>query len=289
LPLAATALLVAVAGALLRRRDFGAGLVASRPGRAEAAPALRNAYALSWRLQRGSLLGWAVGLGLLGVAYGSIGDSIEQYIEDNPEIAEFLTGGGADIVNGYLALTTALSALIVAAYGVASALRLRADETAGLAEPVLATATSRLTWLAGHLSVTLVGSALVLLAFGLGQGAAYGVTVSDAGQVLRMAGVALAYLPAVWLIIAVVVLAFGWLPRPAAVLGWVTVGYCAVVTLFGDSFDLPGWSQRASPFAHTPQVPLADLTFVPLIVIGLLAAAALAAGYAGLRRRDVGY
>ncbi|HYN92637.1 MAG TPA: ABC transporter permease [Pilimelia sp.] len=289
LPLAASALLTTAAVALLQHRDFGAGLVPSRPGRAQAAASLRNAYALAWRLQRGSLIGWAAGLGLLGVAYGSIADTIEQFIRDNPEIAEFLPGGAADVVDAYLALTVGMAALIAAAYGVASALRIRAEETSGRAEPVLATATSRLTWLAGHLSVALVGTALVLLAFGLGEGAAYGLIISDAGQVPRLAGVALTYLPAVWLVIAVVVVALGWAPRPSAALGWVTVGYCAVVTLFADSFGLPEWVQRASPFAHTPQVPLADLALTPLIVIVGLAAAAMGAGYAGLRRRDVGY
>jgi ABC-2 type transport system permease protein len=289
LPLLVSVLLVTAAVALLRRRDFGAGLVPPRPGRARAARSLRNAYALAWRLQRGSLAGWAVGLGLLGVAYGSIGNSMEQYVQDNPEIAQFLPGGAADVADAYLALTVGLSALIAGAYGVTSALRMRAEETSGLAEPVLATATSRLTWLGGHLSVSLAGSALVLLTFGVGEGTAYGLTVSDAGQVPRLAGVALAYLPAVWLIIAVVVLALGWVPRPSAVLGWVAVGYCVVVALFADSLDLPGWVQRASPFAHTPQVPLADLAMTPLIVIILLAAVAMAAGYAGLRRRDVGY
>jgi ABC-2 type transport system permease protein len=288
-PLAASALLVAAAGALLRRRDFGAGLVPTRPGRAQASRSLRNAYALAWRLQRGSLLGWAVGLGLLGVAYGSIGETMEQYIADNPEVAEFLPGGAADIVDAYLALTVGTAALIVAAYGVSSALRIRAEETSGRAEPVLATATSRLSWLAGNLSVTLVGSAVVLLALGVGEGAAYGLTVSDAGQVPRLAGVALAHLPAVWLIVAAVVLALGWAPRPSAALGWVAVGYCAVIALFAESFNLPGWVQRASPFAHTPQVPLADLALTPLFVIIVLAAAAMGAGYAGLRRRDVGY
>ncbi|HEX8344911.1 MAG TPA: ABC transporter permease [Actinoplanes sp.] len=289
LPLGASALLVAAAVALSRRRDFGAGLVPPRPGRARAAWSLRNAYALAWRLQRGSLAGWAVGLGLLGVAYGSIGNTIEQYIRDNPQVAEFLPGGAADVVDAYLALTAGMSALIAAAYGVSSALRARTEETSGRAEPVLATATSRLTWLAGHLSVALAGSALVLLAFGVGEGAAYGVTVSDAGQVPRLAGAALTYLPAVWLVIAVVVLTLGWAPRPSAALGWGAVGYCAVVTLFGDSFDLPGWARRASPFAHTPQVPLADLALTPLIVIVGLAVVAMGAGYAGLRRRDVGY
>ncbi|HET9516390.1 MAG TPA: ABC transporter permease [Actinoplanes sp.] len=288
LSLTTAALLVAVAVTLLRHRDFGAGLVAPRLGRARAGRSLRNAYALAWRLQRSHLIGWSAGLGLLGVAYGSLGNTIEQYVRDNPQVAEFLPGGAADIVDAYLALTVGSAALIAAAYGVSSVLRIRGEETAGRAEPVLATATGRLTWLAGQLSVSLTGAAVVLLVLGLGEGAAYGMTVSDAGQVPRLAGVALAYLPAVWLLIAVVVLAFGWLPRHCTLVGWTVVGYCAVVTLFADSFDLPGWARRGSPFGHTPQIPLADLALTPLIAMTVLAAAAITAGYAGLRRRDIG-
>jgi ABC-2 type transport system permease protein len=112
--------------------------------------------------------------------------------------------------------------------------------------------------------------------------------VDDPGQIPRVIGVALTYVPAVWLVVAVVVLAVGWSPRPAAALGWTAVGYCVVVALFADSFDLPGWVRRASPFAHTPQVPLDDLRVTPLAVAGLVAAALIAAGYAGLRRRDIG-
>jgi ABC-2 type transport system permease protein len=289
LALTASVLLVSAAVALLDRRDFGAGPVPPRPGRPTASPALSNAVGLAWRLQRTALIGWVAGLTLLGVAYGSIGNSIEQYVTDNPEITQFLPGGAASVLDSYLALTVGMSALIASAYGVTSALRLRAEETSGHAEPVLATATSRLAWLAGHLSVALAGTALALLAIGLGEGTAYALTVSDASQVPRLIGVALTYLPAVWLIVAVVVLAVGWLPRPAAVLAWVAVGYCAVVLLFADSFDLPGWAQRASPFAHTPRVPLEALTATPLIVVSAIAMALLAAGYAGLRRRDIGY
>ncbi|WP_127508573.1 ABC transporter permease [Actinoplanes solisilvae] len=288
LPLTTSALLVVLAAALLARRDFGAGLVPSRAGRATASPALGNAFGLAWRLQRPALVGWVAGLMLLGAAYGSVGNSIEQYVEDNPEIAQFLAGGAQSVVDSYLALTVSLSALIASAYGVTSVLRLRVEETSGRAEPVLATRTSRLVWLASHTVVALAGSALAMLAIGTGEGLAYALTVSDLGQVPRLIGVAFAYLPAVWLIIAVTVLAVGWLPEAAAPIAWTTVGYCAVVGLFADSFDLPGWTQRASPFAQTPRVPLDTLTVAPLLIIGMIAAASAVTGYAGLRRRDFG-
>jgi len=289
LSLGVAGLLGVAALVLLARRDFGAGLVPARPGRATASAVLGNVSGLAWRQQRGALAGWAAGLGLLGIAYGSIGDSIAQYVRDNPNVAQFLPGGAADVVDSYLALTAGLSALLAAAYGVTSVLRIRAEETSGRADAVLATSTSRWTWLAGQLSVALAGTGLTLIAFGLGEGAAYGAAVSDPGQVPRLIGVALAYLPAVWLIVGATVLAVGWAPRPAAAVAWVVIAYCTVVAVFADSFDLPGWSRRASPFVHTPRVPFDDVAVTPLLVLSLLAAALIAAGYAGLRRRDIGY
>jgi ABC-2 type transport system permease protein len=289
IPAAVAALSVVVAMALLDRRDFGAGLVRPRPGRATASGALRSPFGLAWRLQRGTLIGWASGLFLLGVAYGSLGDAMEQYVQDNPEVADLLPGGAADIVNAYLALTTMVLALTTTAYGVIATLRARGEETSGRAEPVLATATSRAAWLGSHLAVAAAGSTLVLVAAGLGQGIAYAMTVSDAGQVPRMVGVALTYLPAVLLVASVAVLSIGWLPSAAAVIAWTAVAYCAVIGLFADSFNLPEWLQRGSPFAHTPQAPLDTVGATPLLILGIVTAALAASGYAGLRQRDLGY
>jgi ABC-2 type transport system permease protein len=127
----------------------------------------------------------------------------------------------------------------------------------------------------------------VLVAAGFGQGLAYGLSISDAGQIPRLIGVALVYLPAVWLVIALAVVGFGWLPRIAAALAWTAVGYCAVVALFGDSFDLPAWFQQASPFTHTPEAPLEAVTAAPLLIIGAIVVLLLAGGLAGFRRRDL--
>jgi ABC-2 type transport system permease protein len=176
------ALLITAAVALVDRRDFAAGLFPPRPGRARASPALGSPVGLAWRLQRGSVLGWAIGLLLLGAAYGSFADSFDDFVADYPEIAEYL-GGAGNVVNSGLALTVLICALMAAAFGVASAMRVRAEETSGRAEPVLTTATSRSAWLASHLSVALVGSTVVLVAAGLGQGLAYGMSISDAGQI----------------------------------------------------------------------------------------------------------
>ena len=40
---------------------------------------------------------------------------------------------------------------------------------------------------------------------------------------------------------------------------------------------------------HTPQVPLEEIAATPVVAIGAIAALLIAAGFAGLGRRDIGY
>ena len=60
--------------AVFQRRDIGSGVLAARPGPDRAGPGLRGPFGLAWNLQRASVVGWAAGLFLMGLAYGSIGD-----------------------------------------------------------------------------------------------------------------------------------------------------------------------------------------------------------------------
>ena len=62
LHIATTAVLVAVAYRLLARRDVGAGMLAERPGPPSAGALLHGVFGLAWRLNRGSLILWTVGL-----------------------------------------------------------------------------------------------------------------------------------------------------------------------------------------------------------------------------------
>jgi ABC-2 type transport system permease protein len=287
LPLVISAALVAVAVALLDRRDVGAGLVAARPGPATASRVLGTPLGLAVRLQRGPLIGWGIGLLVNGIAYGSFAESIEQFIVDNPDIAEIF-GGASGIVDGYLGFTTMALALLAGAYGISAALRARSEETSGRAEPVLATRTSRGSWLASHTAVALGGSVLVLAAGGLGQGIAYAAVTSNGGQVARMVGVAMVFAPAMCALVALAVLGFGLLPRAAAAVAWALFGACAFIEVFGDLVHLPNWVRQLSPFTHTPLAPAEPVTVLPLAAITAVVIVLLVGGFGGLRRRDFG-
>ncbi len=56
-----TGLVTAVAYAAFDRRDFGAGLWPTRPGPQRAGRGLRSSLGLSWRMQRGAVVGWITG------------------------------------------------------------------------------------------------------------------------------------------------------------------------------------------------------------------------------------
>lgn len=287
LPVGLFAATIVAAVALLDRRDLGAGLLASRPGRPRASWLLSSPRGLAWRLHRGSLAGWSAGLLLLGIAYGSFGDTMEEFVTDNPEIAEFLPGGAESIVDSYFAVTLALGAILAAAYGVAAVLRAHGEETSGRVEPLLATATSRWAWLGSHVAVAMLGSALLVALSGFGNGVAYGAMIGEWDPVLRLTGQSLVYVPAVWVVVGVAAAAVGLAPRAASAISWVVVAYVAVVAFFGESFDLPGWALDASPLHWTPQVPLEDVAAVPVMVLTAVAAGLVTAGLVGVRRRDL--
>ena len=88
--------------AVFARRDLGAGVFAARPGPARAGRRLGSSVGLSWRLQRGSVVGWSLGLVLTGLAYGSIGDDVGDLIGDSEVSQDMFLQGVDDLVDGVL-------------------------------------------------------------------------------------------------------------------------------------------------------------------------------------------
>ncbi|MDH3006511.1 ABC transporter permease [Gordonia alkanivorans] len=288
LPLVAGTLTIAAAVAVSEHRDFGAGIFGNRAGRAEASWLLHTTTGLAWRLHRGSIAAWATGVFVLSAAYGSFGDAITDFMENNPQIAEFLPGGAEDAVDAYLALTLTIAALMSAGYGVNSALRARREETADRAESLVAANTNRLYWFGGHITMALVGSAAVLAAGAVGEGLAYGLTIGDPGQIPRLLAAAAVYVPAVWLILAVAVAGIGFVPRAAEILAWTYFAYCLVAEILAESFNLPEWTRAASPFQHLPQAPLDSVGAGGILGVTALALFAVILGVVGFGRRDLG-
>lgn len=279
---------LALALTLVGRRDVGGGLVPPGPGPAHASPALGRPLGLATRLQRGSVIWWSVGVAALGTAYGAVGDDLEDFIGDNESLEDIFVGAGVgSVTDAFFATTLGLLALIAAGFAVQSTLRLRSEESALRAEPLLATPVSRWRWMASHLAIAFAGSAAVVVAGSLGVGLTYAAVVGDLGEIPRLAAASVVHVPAVWVLVGLATALFGLAPRATPV-AWAAVTACFVVGFLGGVLDLPGWVLDLSPFEHTPSVPGGDLELAPLIALLAVALALTAAGVRGFQHRDLG-
>ncbi|MBX6388642.1 MAG: ABC transporter permease [Frankia sp.] len=287
--LGASVVLLVVALWLLLRRDIGAGFLASRPGRATATPRLAGVGALAARLHRGSVATWTVGYAVAGATLGVVAHSVADVLSDNPAAREAIVryGAGGAVVDAYLTAMFNLLGLAAAGFAVAAAYRIRAEELVGLAEAVLATATSRLRFAASHLWVALAAPVLPLAAAGLAAGLAHGLQIGDvANQTGRLFAAAIVQLPAVWAFAGLATALIGLAPRRFLVV-WVALVVCLLLGQLGPTLRLDQWVMDLSPFTHLPRLPGAGVTATPLIVLPAVAVALVAAGLAGLRRRDI--
>lgn len=289
LHLGTTVVLTALAYRLLARRDVGAGLIAERPGRARAAAMLRGPFGLAWRLNRGALLLWTVGLCLYGLVIGSVVHGIGEEVGGSKAVRDIVArmGGTSALEQAFVAAAFSILAMVAAAFAISLTLRLHQEETSQRAETVVAGAVSRTRWMASHVGIALAGSAVAMLGAGLAAGLAYGVAAADiGGKVSTVVATAAAQLPAVWLLAAVTVALFGLLPRFTPVAWAVLVAFIALY-LIGSLSGFPQWLLDPEPFAHTPRVGGDGFSAVPLVWLLVIDATLIVLGLTAFRRRDL--
>jgi ABC-2 type transport system permease protein len=285
-----TVALVWLAAEIADRRDVGSGLVPSRPGPASAAPSLRTPLALAWRLHRGTLTAWTVAFVVFGVLVGAVARTGADLTAENQQLQDVMErlGGSGGAAEAFIASLLGVAGLVAAGYAVAAALRMRAEETGGRLECVLAGAVPRAHWTASHLVFALLGPAVVLGGAGLAAGLVYGLDVGDVGgQLPRVLAGALVQLPAVWVVAGLTAAIYGVLPRLAAAAGWIALAVCVLLGQVGALLRLGDAALDLSPFTHVPHVPGGSVTATPLVVLTLVAAALVAVCVAAFDRRDV--
>ena len=266
---------------------MGAGVLPDRRGPAYAGRGLSSPLGLAWRLQRGTVVAWGIGLALLGLVFGSFGEELENMVADNPTLQEYFAQTGGSVTDAFYATALLFMGLGAAGFAVGSALRLHSEEGAGRVEPILATAVSRWRMLLTPLVVTLGGAALLVTLGGVGVAVADAAVRGSSDQLLRLVALSWVQLPAVLVLVGLAVLLLGWAQRASAV-AWAALGFAVVIGWLGGLLRLPDWVDGLSPFQHLPQVPVEDVAVAPLLVLTLIGLGLIAVGAVGYRRRDIG-
>jgi ABC-2 type transport system permease protein len=282
-----SAALVWLAFALVAKRDFGAGMLPARPGRATAKPGLNSATALTFRITKGMLWTAVVSMLLLGLTYGSVLGSADEFLEGMSETQrEVLTrGSSAPAEDSFAVTVTQVQGFFALIFALLVVGRARKEETGGRGELLAASPVARSGWPGSYFAAAMVNGTVGTLLGGLGLALVGASSLGwDAFGKLVLAQVN--YLPAVWVVIAAAFALLGWVPRFGA-LRWLLWLYVFIVGYFGSVLDLPEWVGKISPFEHVAEYPLEDMDWVAIAVLTVVAAVIAMLGLAGIRRRDL--
>lgn len=281
--LATAALIVAGAFAVLGRRDLGSGILAARPGPTAAGGSLLNDVGLAVRMHRNLIAAWSAVAILIGGAFGSLTDAIEDVAADNDALQEVM---GGDQTDAFLSLMVILLALVIGGYALQSAARTSEEERDGRLEPVLAGSIGRGRWFAGHLIAIFSGTVTVAVAGGLALGVSVAATQSDGGEVVRLVGATVAYVPAALVVASLAIALYAVKPTLQS-LAWLVFAYVAVVAVLGDTLQMPEWAMNISPVNWVGKLPLDDLAWWPLLLATVITCGLGSIATVAFRRRDI--
>jgi ABC-2 type transport system permease protein len=279
-------IVIVIAGLLSARRDFGEGIIPTRPGK-ERAGLVRNVFGLAFRLQRGSVVSWTIAFILLGSVFGFLISSLGDVFTHNVAIAKLLSGGNihVDLVFEFIGTLLKIMGVIAAVYGVQIMMRVYGEEMAVRVEPLLAGTTSRQKFYVSHVLIALVGPAIAITLGGCMIAfisTLRGVDI-NAWNIIKQAVVEM---PAIWVLICLSVAMIG--AHPIVRFGaWLAIVATFVLTIFGPTFKLWDWVQGISPLWHVPNVIEVSPDWIQLVWLSLIVAAFLCVGFIGLRRRDI--
>lgn len=277
---------------LTTHRDLGAGLLQERPGPASSST-LTSPFSLASRLNRTQVIAWTYSCAAYAFLVGFLVSSFDDLLKDNPQMGDFVEqlGGPGAIGDVFQGLILTWIGFAAAAFGVTLMTRLRAEETLGRSETMLATPTSRTAYLGSWVAVSVGGVLAILLVSGLLMGVGHAIS-SDVGWGTAIGdamGASAVVVPAALVIAGLGVALYGWWPHGVG-LGWAIISATFLLSLLGGLLDLPEWVTDLSPFSHVPNVPLtpwSEVSWGPLVVLAVIAVALYVAGFLGFRRRDV--
>jgi ABC-2 type transport system permease protein len=289
LPIGLALVTLALAARVAMRRDIGAGLLRTRAGVAEAAGSFDSPWALAWRLQRGVLLAWAIGVAVFGTVMGGVAPGVVDLGGGSEQFREILErmGGTEVLTDAFIAGVVGMFGMGVTAYAILAILRLRTEEVELRAEPVLATGVTRTQWLLSHAAFAVGGTAIIMVVFGISAGVTFGVIEGDVPtQVARVLSAALVQLPATLTLAGLAVALVGWLPAHVG-WSWGALAAAFLVSFLGAILGLDQVFLDLSPFTHTPQLPVAEFTVLPVALLSAVAVGLGVAGWFGLLQRDI--
>ncbi|WP_188206769.1 ABC transporter permease [Alkalibacillus aidingensis] len=268
-------------------RDLEAGFLPSKPGKSHASRLLQTPIGLALKLQRTGIIAWAIGLLVIGVSYGSILGDLDSFFEGNDMMTELLANEtGFSFTEQFISMIMMVMALLATVPPVMAMNKLYGEEKKGRIEHFLSRSISRTKLMASFVIISVINAFVMVSLTGIGLWSAAVFVMDEPFEFSTILGMAIAYYPAVLVMISVAVLLIGFLPRLVSVV-WLYVLYSFFVLYLGQMFQFSDWVGKLSPFGHIPQLPVDEMMWMPMIVLTLIAAMVTTIGFVGYRTRDI--
>ncbi|QGH33364.1 ABC transporter permease [Gracilibacillus salitolerans] len=271
---------------LHNRRDLGAGLLPSKPGKKEASKLLLSPIGLILRLQRTQIISWLVAMIFLGASYGSVLGDLESFFADN-EMFQQLLGDNSEytMTEQFMTMLMVILSIFATIPMVISFLRVRGEEKKERNDHLLTTGISRYKLLSYYLGVSVVIGVVSLFIALYGLWAAGAAVMDDPIPFENILKAGMSYLPAMLIILAIANLLFAFLPKWTSLV-WAYLVFSFFTVYLGGMIDIPEWLANISSFNHIPQIPVDEFTWSPLIVLLVIGIISLIASQFGYRNRD---
>ncbi|RXJ00245.1 ABC transporter permease [Anaerobacillus alkaliphilus] len=287
LTVVASFVVVAIAMYLNAARDLGAGLLPSKPGRKHASKFLQSRVGLPFRLQRTGIIAWAIGMFILGTSYGSVLGDLETFLESSEMMREMLQAmDGLSLTEQYLTMLMSVISMICTVPALMFILKLRGEEKRNHLDHILARAVSRTRVMGSYLFLSLFFGSLMLILAVIGLWSAAAAVMDDPIAFTTLFQAAVAYLPAMWIMVGVAVLLIGVFPALTS-LTWLYLGYSFFIVYLGGLLQFPEWLGKLSPFGQTPKVPVEELEFFKMVILTGVAVVLMVIGFIGYNKRDI--
>lgn len=268
-------------------RDLGAGFIPARPGPNKASRSLQSPLGLALRLQKTTIIGWAISMLVLGASYGSVFGDIDAFFQTSP-IFELLLPSteGFSLTAQFLGTLLAVLAMIGMIPVLLTMLKLKAEEQANRTEHLLARAVSRRQLFGSYLAIAALLAVLMQVMSVLGLWSAAAAVMDEPFSLKPTLKGGLAYVPAMWIMLGLAALLIGFAPRKANLI-WVYLGYTFFIIYFGGLLQVPEWLGKLTPFGYIPDVPLETMPFPLILILVMIALGFTLLGLKSYEKRDI--
>lgn len=272
---------------LNQQRDINAGLLHERKGKVYASNALKSQFGLTWRLEKGTIISWAIGIFLMSAAFGSILVDLEAYFSDFELVQVILADDLSDsMTEQFITLLVGIMSVFSAVPTVSVFLKLKKEDRMGRTENFYSRAVSRNKVMGSYYTLAFLTAGLMQLLIGLGlytSASQVIKTTIGAGTVITSG---LIYIPAIWVVLGLTTVLVGAFPKRTSLI-WIYVTFSILVIYLGSLLEFPEWVNNISAFHHIPQLPNEEIIWFPLSSLSLVGIVLSVIGFLSYNKRDI--